>query len=376
MEIKIRKIFNINDLNKIEKNLHTDLFDTYSPFTSYGFIQESIDKSRNHRWTPLILLVTGENEEFMGLFFFKTKKILNLRICQFLLEPYFSPDFILDPDYRNICIEKVMEYLITTVNCQMVSLSFLENTPNISIVQRYCDNHRLLHFMVLGNGTNIHHVKGNWSEFEQSLSRNRKHKFRKIERGFNELGEWRIISRVNTWDENDLEIINEIESNSWKQHHRKTNKKNYDEDLWMICRFLQDQSQGTPQISWKFNILELNKTNIAYNLIILYKKTAYMMKTSYDERYTDYSPGIFLTHRSMHDLYSVKGLETIDFLTDMPFMGAWKPERIARKTLFIVKGRLPYLLSHYCIRPSVLSHLVGRYYSTSVTGRIGPTVSS
>jgi len=114
-------------------------------------------------------------------------------------------------------------------------------------------------------------------------------------------------------------MIMRVEKIGWKEARRVEIRKDVDHDLLMIWRGLQSTEANPHRKAW---FLDLNCHTMAYASIHEYKGAAFMTKTSYDERYEWFSPGIYLTSVAIRDLFDGQETSRIDFLTAIPFMRA------------------------------------------------------
>ena len=117
--------------------------------------------------------------------------------------------------------------------------------------------------------------------------------------------------------------------------------------------------------------LELNGQAIAYSLVIQYKGTAYMAKTSYNNQYRHFYPGIYINNVAIRDLFNSGRISMIDFMTNLPFMKTWTHRRLLRVRFLLWKGFLPNLLELTIQQPQirrVMWRLIPRVDATTGIG--------
>ena len=83
---------------------------------------------------------------------------------------------------------------------------------------------------------------------------------------------------------------------------------------------------------------------IAYQIVVKYKEVAYLVKTSFDERYMRYYPGIIIQDSVIQQLFTEQQNEYIDFLSDLPYLQAWTDKVLPRITLQLTKGTIPNII--------------------------------
>jgi hypothetical protein len=87
--------------------------------------------------------------------------------------------------------------------------------------------------------------------------------------------------------------------------------------------------------------LELNDVPISYQLVLTHNKRSVFLKTSYDSRFKEFAPGVFLMNNIVERIFREETAEEIDFITNLPFTRIWKP--LVRKRTTIKIERNPIL---------------------------------
>ena len=84
--------------------------------------------------------------------------------------------------------------------------------------------------------------------------------------------------------------------------------------------------------------LEVNNLPIAYQIVLIYKGTAFFVKTSFNEKFRKFSPGKFLIDFVLQEFFRKANVNKIDFITNLAFVSAWKPLLEPRKKFIIGKS--------------------------------------
>jgi hypothetical protein len=134
-----------------------------------------------------------------------------------------------------------------------------------------------------------------------------------------------------------------------------------DSDLLMIWRASQYTAENQRDFKWSVRFLELNNEAIVYTLIIQYKKTAYLMKTSFNNGYKKFSPGTYILNSTIHELFNKREIDKIDFLTDLPFHRVWA---------FICLPRCRFIMSRSPIIMIVIGSILKSRYIKQVGKKI------
>ena len=131
---------------------------------------------------------------------------------------------------------------------------------------------------------------------------------------------------------------------SWKEKWRTQTGEKTDEDLLAILKASQRTARIEPNFKWNVWFLELNNQTLAYNLVLQYKKVAFMTKMSYDDRYRRFYPGIYLANSVIRELFNKEQVKSIDFLTDLPFLQSWASISLNRTRVMLAKGVVPTIV--------------------------------
>jgi hypothetical protein len=219
-------------------------------------------------------------------------------------------------------------------------------SPNVGILEILCESSGLYSCKRAASGHNIIRVKGTWNEFRAARGRNFRKYFKRLERRLDRSGSWRIRRlSCDGRDPGAIERIHWVEKMSWKESWRKREKRNTDEDLLLALR----GSATTAGRELDFRpwgcFLELGGQTLAYVLVLEYKGTAILLKTSFDERFREYYPGTYVLNESIRQLFDEGRVATIDLVTNLTFHSRWSPELLGRVRVAISRGHvLPILI--------------------------------
>lgn len=329
--LKIEGVWNTL-VNKCSKN----------PIFLSEFVKPFMEFNRLKGWTPLLLVFSADNM-IIGIAPLMTKKQFGLRFVKFLYGYALSPDFIVFDQYRENCISYTLDFLLKTLRCQFADLTLPAESPNLQILKQKCKANRTHFYELPEMGHSILPIGGTWSEFKTWRGGNFRRKFKKIERKLDRAGSWRIINIENGNRGPDvIKKILDVERRSWKEEWRTRNGAKVDQNLLMIWKGSQHTVRTEPDFKWNVWFLELNNQTLAYTLVFQYKEVAFIMKTSYDERFKRFYPGICVINAAIRELFNKEHVRSIDFLTDLPFMRTWTPIYLPRvRVVTSQRGILP-----------------------------------
>jgi hypothetical protein len=306
-----------------------------NPIFLKGFVKEFMESNRSTGWTPLLVLMLANNK-IAGIAPLSTKTTLGIRFVNFLFRASLSPDFIVTDQYRPIYITRTLDLLFDILRCQFVHLTIPGPSENLTTLRGVCEAKKILFWTRLAYGQCIVPVDRTWDEFTALRGpRFRKH-FRLMKKYLDQAGSWRTL-RVENIDAEVIEKILRVERMSWKN-----TQSGEDRELLMILHGAQSAHEDDPEFKCSVWFLELNNETSAYTLVTQYKDIAYITKTSYDERFEEFSPGIYVVNTAIRELFEEGHVGKIDFLTDLPFMRRWTDLSVHRVRIIMSrKGLVP-----------------------------------
>jgi hypothetical protein len=242
--------------------------------------------------------------------------------------------------------------LLKKMHCKSVILNLPAESPNLNALEHECRVNKITFYKTIKKNMNhcIIPVQCSWNDFQKSLSAHSRKKLRQTQRHLSAIGEWKNVLIETSNDDlsaNDaLSRIHAVEKKSWKEDWRLKVRHDRDQDLegiWKTSRLLVKTNPDYKVMIW---FLELNNASVAYTLVIQYKDTAWIVKTSYADEYARLSMGIFVNNAVIQDLFSKRAVQKIDFMTDLPFMTTWHPISASRVKFKIVTRGIPTL---FCV---------------------------
>ena len=162
-----------------------------------------------------------------------------------------------------------------------------------------------------------------------------------MERKLNQISPWRIVYVEDVSNRPDvLEKILDVERMSWKESWRNRMLIATDEDLLMIWEGSQIVARTKTDFKGSVWFLQINHETVAYSFVIKYKGTAFMAKTSYDNRYRTFYVGKYINHIAIRDMFNEGQIKTIDFMADLPYMPFWTSLSLSQVGVLMWKGKL------------------------------------
>lgn len=357
LRLSIHAFSDTRELSEIAAELDAFIIkNSKNPFMLSVFIQEMMESTIQKGDTPKVLVFMADGK-IVGVAPLSITKKFGIRFAELLFDYDVSPDFIFDTEYRGVCMQNSLTFIFDHLRCQIATLDFPIESLNLNILERTSKiNHIHLRKKTAPYlNHSIIPIDRKWTDFQKSQSKNFRHRFKQIERHLSKAGQWRILLHENEDQEHEVfREIMDIEKTSWKQSWRLQHHRLVDESLvkfwWegpsLAIRTYQDFKRST----W---LLELNGCNIAYSLVVQYKETAYITKTSYNNQYRKIYPGIYINNVAIQNLFDNGGIKTIDLLTHLPFHEIWKSKHLSRVRFLMWKGFLPNLYEWLIQRPQI-----------------------
>jgi hypothetical protein len=341
MTFTLSVVYRTEDLYKIR-----DRWDNFikkcscNPFFLVDFVTKFMGLC-DYRLSYPLILVAEENAEVVGVVPLVIKRNFNFLKANFLFKPHFSPDFIVDEHYRNTFLRNTIDFILNNLRCNFVDLVLPSQSPNVNVLEEICAYNKL-HFRKRPDeriGYCLLEVKTSWRDFERLRGGDFRRKFRRMERKMLRLGGYEVISLENNYNAL-LEGITCIEKKSWKERWRIKKRAYTDPELIALLNGIKNMKLGFPDFKWKVWFLKIRNELVSYALVLQFKDQGFITKTSFDERYRKYYPGIYIVHIAIRDLFENSKVKSIDFQTNFPFMKTWNPQVIPRVRFMIGKRSL------------------------------------
>lgn len=347
MLLSVCVILKTTELRQIEAELDAFLMNnTENPFILTESIADEMDSALVQHDIPVVL-VFRDGKKIVGLSPLLFRQRLGVRFAQLLFGYDYSPDLFFDEKYRHSCIQKTLDFVFDRLGSRYSSLDLPSDSLNCRTLESICQANKI--GLRIKNYDNMQHcvlpVDCTWEEFQKSKSSNYRHRFKNIEKKLRNAGEWKVYCvEGNDEDEAVLGRIMQVEETCWKQDWRASHKISLDPYLQKNWRWTGKAAKGFPGYKRGVWFLELNGRVIAYSLVVQYKGTAYISKTSYNNQFRRLYPGIYLINTVIRDLYNSGNVRLIDFMTNLPFMEIWTQKRFLRVRLSLSRGFVPRLL--------------------------------
>lgn len=348
MKILTKIITNPHELAEIEKDLDTFSNSyTKNPFMLYPFIKSAMQLNIRSDQIPIIL-VSKIDEKIIGLSQVLLKRHFGVRAATFLLHYWVSPDFIIDDKYRENVLNHILYVLLKEMRCKLITLDLPAESPNLQALEQACITNKV-NFRKKTEQYMSHRVipiQCSWDDFQKVQGKYFRQRFRYIERNLNNTGKWKITLVESTNNEestNDtFKKILHVEKMSWKE----TLRSRVDEDLLWIWKSSSSATKTNSDFERKIWFLELNDQTLAFTLVIQYKGTAFIAKTSFAEQYRRLCLGLCVNNAAIKALFDEKEVKRIDFMTSVPFTRIWATTCLPRVRYIISEGIIWNLLEY------------------------------
>ena len=307
-----------------------------NPFLLSGFISQFITSNRLTGWIPFVLVVKAD-KKIVGTAPLMIKKRLGMRFVRFFPNFWFSPDFVVDERYREVCMDCIVEYLFKSLNCRFASFCLPFGSQNLETLKKYSKVSRMSFSAKNQPGHCVLPIESSWNEFQEKKGRRRI--IRQIERKLNQIGPWKIEYIQNVYNRPDVkDKILEVEQMSWKESWRNGNQIAIDEELLMIWEGSQIEAKTKTDFKSSVWLLQIDSETVAYAFVIKHKQTAFIVKTSFNKKYRKFYVGKYIINAAIRDLFNEDKISAIDFMTDLPFMSFWSPLSLCRVDVNMSKG--------------------------------------
>ena len=333
MSISTLVISDLDRFIKIKDCWDRDLKDHVDdPFLSGCMIEEQWKMGLKLGWQPLLFVfLAGDRIVGFALLILKARFGL---VYASSFDQYMSPDFFSD-DYREVCIDKMVDFLFGHLNCESADITFEDGSANQRVLEEVCGKRGFKFTRSSQEGQAIIPVNKSLELFRGSLDRRDRKEFRRFGRKLDKLGKWRI----SCFDVNrsSVEKVLAIEKFSWKIDLHGKDKAIKDWGIEIALRGAQRGSQGKRVFESEVCFLEVNNEPIAYVLVLKQNQTVFFAKTSYDQRFKAVSPGKFLMNDLIEQIFKENSAKKIDFYSNLPVTRVWKPLVKQRVTIKIQK---------------------------------------
>jgi hypothetical protein len=350
----IRVISDTKDILQIE-NQWNSIVNNYSnnPFLLTEFTKRFIEYIPKG-WSPMILTISSD-KKIIGIAPLKTKQSVVGRHVEFI-HPSWCSEFIFDDQYKDKCIKYTVDFLFKTLRCYSGHFTLPGDSPNLKLLNQQCKLKKIHLGTAPEMARRIIPIKSTWTDYEASRTRKFRNELKRIERNLNKTGSWTVTHLEGNENLEIIRKIRNVEKRSWKETWRNQ-KGEKDWILTSVIEAAQQIASTEPNFKWSSWFLELEGKTIAYILVIRYKEVAYLVKTSYDGEYKRFYPGIIVQNSAIQQLFSEQQNKYIDFLSDLPYLGAWTNNCLSRITVQLTKGIIPSIIHFVSTNDAVVKIL-------------------
>lgn len=336
--VTIRVISDTKDVLQIEHEWNTLVNkSSNNPFLLSEFAKQFIKHSPKG-WTPMILTIS-HNRTIIGIAPLKTRKNLTGRYVDFLHPPWCS-EFIFHDQYKDTCIKYTFDFLFDTLNCKFASFTLSSGSPTLKLLNQQCKLRKIHLETAPEMGRRIIPIQSTWTKYGASRTKKFRKELKRIERNLNKTGSWTVTHLEGNEQPDISRKIKKVEERSWKETWRNQRGEK-DWILPAVIEAAQQLDKIEPNFKWSSWFLELKGETLAYILVIKYKEVAYFVKTSYDEQYKRFYPGIIVQNAAIRQLFTERQNKYIDFLSDLPYLQTWTNKCLSRVKVQLTKGVVP-----------------------------------
>jgi hypothetical protein len=288
---------------------------------------------------PLLIIFLLRNK-IIGFAPLKIKSTFGFRKVSNLYK-YIYPE-VFENKYRKFCMDKMIDLLFNRFNCKSAEITFEEKSSNKKALENSCLR-KGLYFKNCPMENSIDNkaiipIKTNLDDFQKALGKNARSNLKKTVNKLGRLGSWQVHKEE--LHNSSIKKIYDIEKHSWKNNLTGKNKLIKDQGLACTIRGITKNNETNSFFKSKAWFLEINGIPASYQLVLKHKKIAYFIKTSFDSRFKQASPGKFLMKCVIDQLFQEQTTEEIDFITNIPLVNIWKPVVKKRVTVKIEQNQL------------------------------------
>jgi hypothetical protein len=296
-----------------------------NPFLLSGFIKKFMELNLLKGWDPLVF-VAFESGKIVGLVPFSFRRRFNATHVKFLFGLHYSPDFIVDEAYRGTFLGRVVNLLFEELGCQYIDLVLPLESLNFGFLRRNCEANGVYFraYPTVECGHCVLPIRGSWSDFEKLRGSDFRRRFRRMERKMKEAGGFGVYC-VDSVADSVFEDILYIERRSWKEKWRKQRRAVVDLELFKIWEGIKEVDGKVPDFKWKVWFLKVDGELASYALALQFKNVGYIVKTSFNEKFRSFYPGIYIANVAVKDFFEGAVVDKIDYQTNLPFMETWRP---------------------------------------------------
>ena len=339
----------VEQINEIKFDWDKYIINNYhNPIFLKEFIIERSLFYKKNGW-ECINIIFYYDDKVIGVIPLRYRRDFSHTYGKFLLQPHFSPDFIVSKGYEKKVVNSFLDIVLNKFNWYYLDLSMPIESKIMNSIKDMLNKKRINYSMYEGFEHRIIKKDVPYDVYYNNLANRNKKEFRRIERKLKRLGERKVTLYENgEINQKIMEDINEIEKRSWKQSYRIRRSMSKDPDIEMIWNASKNITFHEPSYKWSILFLELDNKKIAYAINLQLENYSTVIKTSFDNSYRKYSPGVQIVNEAVKELYSREEVECIDFLTNLPFSRKWSDTVFSRKRIILSPYRfIPRLIGAF-----------------------------
>jgi hypothetical protein len=318
-----------------------------SPFLLLAFLRNLMSLIAGANQTPVIMVVRAEGR-IIGVVPLVLKRYLGIRYAEFLSSYWASPDLILRKDCESIAVEAIIRLVLGRLNAKSVVLDLNSDSPNLPALKRVCRSNGVPFFehshQFMDHG--VVSVDRSWDDYKRYCGIRFAKELRNVRNRLDREGNWKVTV-VTDYDECTEEALYEkilaIEELSWKETHRQLSGDTVDESIRWFLMSSSSTKDSRKVLGRKVWFLELDGQPVAYSMVFQFKGVAYIMKTSFVEKYRKLGLGKTVMHAAIKDLFDKKEVQWIDFMTYLPMVSFWRARCMNRVRIRLGNRGIVYL---------------------------------
>lgn len=319
-----------------------------NPFLLSAFLEGQM-KSLPVGSVPLVLIFKAKGN-IVGVVPLLIRKRLGISSAHFLFTFYFSPDFVFDNENQRLCMDACLDLIYRKYSCKFASFDLSDVSPNLRLLKHTCYGKSI--WVRSKEYSNFEHavipIQSSWTDYLKLKNKDFRKDMRRTERRIADAGNCDVLFFENQDNEQDVfSKIMDIEERCWKKSWRNENDVQIDYDLLNIWEGSSSEIRIHPDLKRCVWFLSLDGKVVAYNLAIAHKGTAYMCKTSFDNKYRHLYPGVYLNNVAISSFFDSGHIKMIDFMTKLPFHQKWTNTNQSRARFFLSKGVVPKLFDFF-----------------------------
>lgn len=360
MKLTLTAFSDIEKISDLENELNAFIAKTtQNPFANISFIKHHVTILKKYS-TPKFLIFKIQGK-IIGFVPIKVTNKHGVKTVEFLLNYYQNPDFIFNPIYKDDCVRLFLDYILNHLNCQFIDLFFPTNSDNLDSLKQITKKNMIPIQFEYANYLNHAYltVQSTWDNYLKIKGKNFIKKIRQMENKLEKAGKFSIkFIEIEHNEQDILDQILAIEEVCWKNDWRAEKGVTNDPTLTNLWKWCNSAANTIPTFRRRIAFLYLNDTAIAYHLAFEYQGTAYMCKTSFNNKYRHLYPGVYLVNEAIRDSFDSGNVQMIDFLTSLPFHERWTRNNHLRVEVFLCNGfLLSFAQSCKKIAMKLITHL-------------------